>query len=167
MDRADGDALCILPRFKLYGKTRYPRLVFLGRGDSILLDKFLDGGFDQREVRRACEAHGWPFGGGSSLALRDVQTWLHHGRSLEAVQLLELFGPFPGTATDGEPQVALAAAVFEDVGDKLLRGSRGRSADAYRRAAAAQRAFAACARAPGENTARLAQANRIEEKARS
>jgi hypothetical protein len=101
-------------------------------------------------VRRACEAHGWPFGGGSSLALRDVQTWLHHGRSLQAVQLLELFGPFPGTATDGEPQVALAAAVFEDVGDKLLRGSRGRSADAYRRAAAAQRAFAACARAPGK-----------------
>jgi hypothetical protein len=165
VNRADGDTLRILPKFKLYGKVRRPRLVFLGRGEFILLHSPWEGAFRPEEVRRACEARGWPFDGDSSLAARDVQNWLHHGRSMEAVQLIELFGPFPDTATDGEPRAALAAAVYEDVGDKLIRGSRANARDAYRRAAAAQRAFAGYARSSGEAAARLAELSRIEGKA--
>lgn len=165
VDRADGDALRILPKFKLYGEVRQPRLVFLGRGDFIVLDGWWDGGFSPDEVRHACEAHGWPFDGDSSLAVRDVQAWLHLGRSVEAVQLLELFGPFPGAMTDDEPHVALTAAVFEDVGDRLIRSRRANGREAYRRAAAAQRVFAGYARSAGESAARMAEADRIEGKA--
>jgi hypothetical protein len=169
VDRADGDMLRILPKYKLYGKVRPPRLVFLGRGEFILLRQPLEGPFSFAEVQRACEAHGWPFGGDASLAVRDVQDWLHHGRSVEAVQLLEVFGPFPAAATDGEPHVALTAAVFEDVGDKLIpnRKSRDNARDAYRRAATAQRAFAGYTRSPQEAAARLAEASRIEAKAQA
>jgi hypothetical protein len=167
VDRADGDTLRILPKYKLYGKIRPPRLVFLGRGEFILLKRPLEGPFRLQEVRRACEAHGWPFDGDSSLAVRDVQAWLHHGRSVEAVQLLELFGPFPATPADGEPHTALTAAVFEDVGDKLMTGSRASARDAYRRAAAAQHAFASYARSPDQVAARLAEVSRIEGKAQA
>jgi hypothetical protein len=165
VNRADGDTLRILPKFKLYGKVSRPRLVFLGRGEFILLHSSWEGAFRPEEVRRACEARGWPFDGDSSLAVRDVQNWLHHGRSMEAVQLMELFGPFPDTATDGEPHIALAAAVYEDVGDKFTRSSRASARDAYRRAAGAQRAFAGYARTSGEAATRLAELSRIEGKA--
>jgi hypothetical protein len=87
------------------------------------------------------------------------------GQTVEAAQLLELFGPFPATATEGEPHIALTAAVFEDVGDKLIRRNRDNARDAYRRAAIAQRAFADCARSPDQAAARLAEASRIEGKA--
>jgi hypothetical protein len=165
VDRADGDSLRILPRYKLYGRVRPPRLVFLGRGEFIVLQQPLEGAFSLEEVQRACEAHGWPFDGDSSRAVRDVQAWLHHGQTVEAAQLLELFGPFPATATEGEPHIALTAAVFEDVGDKLMHRNRGNARDAYRRAAIAQRAFAGYARSPDQAAARLAEASRIEGKA--
>jgi hypothetical protein len=161
VDRADGDALRILPAFKLYGQVSRPRLVFLGRGEFIELDRRFEGKFSPAEVRRECEALGWPFDGDSARAVRDVQIWLHHGQTAAAVQLLELFGPFPGAATDDAPHVGLAAAIFEDVGDKLIRGSRASARDAYRRAADAQRVFAGYARSPGETAARLAEADRI------
>jgi hypothetical protein len=167
VNRADGDTLRILPKFKLYGKAVRPRLAFLGRGEFILLHGPWEGAFRPEEVRRACEAHGWPFDGDSSLAVRDVQDCLHHGRSVEAVQLIELFGPFPDTATDGEPHIALAAAVYEDAGDKFIRGSRASARDAYGRAAAAQRAFAGYARSSGEAATRLAEVSRIEGKAQA
>lgn len=167
VDRADGDTLRILPKYKLYGQVRPPRLVFLGRGEFILLKQPLDGAFPLEEVQRACEAHGWPFGGDSSRAARDVQAWLHHGQTVEAVQLLELFGPFPATATDGEPHIALVAAVFEDVGDKLIHTNRDNARDAYRRAAIAQRAFAGYTRSPDQAAIRLAEASRIEGKAQA
>jgi len=163
----DGDTLRILPKFTLYGKVRQPRLIFLGRGGFILLDGFpLEGGFPLDEVRRACEAQGWRLDGDRSLAVRDVQSWLHRGHSVEAVQLLELFGPFPSAAADGEPHTGLVAGVFEDVGDKLIRSARSSARDAYRRAANAQRAFAGYARSEREIAARMAEADRIEGKAR-
>ncbi len=160
LSRDPGDTLRILPAFRLYGRVRSPRLVFLGRGGFILLR-----GFRLDQVQRVCEGQGWRFDGDPALAARDVQTWLHRGQSVEAVQLLQLFGPFPGAAADGEPNTALEAAVFEDVGDKLLRGSRANARDAYRRAAAAQRAFAAAARSAAEGEARAAEAYRIDSKA--
>ncbi len=167
VNRADGDLLHVLPKFKLYGKVRQARLVFLGRGEFILLKTPWEGAISAEEVRRAGEARGWPFGGDPSLAVKDVQIWLQHGRSFEAAQLLEVFGPFPAAATDGEPRVALAAAVFEDVGDKLLPSNKGNARDAYRRAAAAQRFFAGYARSPGETAARLAEADRMAGKAQA
>jgi hypothetical protein len=75
--------------------------------------------------------------------------------------------PFPDTATDGEPHIALAAAVYEDAGDKFIRGSRASARDAYGRAAAAQRAFAGYARSSGEAATRLAEVSRIEGKAQA
>jgi hypothetical protein len=133
--------------------------MFLGHGGFIVLR-----GFGLDRVRRACEAQGWRFDGDPSLAVRDVQAWLHRGQSVEAVQLLQLFGPFPGAAADGEPRTGLEAAVYEDVGDKLARSARARARDAYQRAAAAQRAFASLAPSPGEGADRMAEAYRIDGK---
>jgi hypothetical protein len=155
-----GDTLRVLPQFKLYARIRHPRLLFLGRGGFLLLS-----GFQLEKVRRVCEAQGWRFDGDPALAVKDVQSWLNRGESVEAVQLLELFGPFPDAPSTGEPQTALAAAVYEDVGDNLIGSSRSNARDAYRRAAIAQRAFAACARSQDESAARLAEANRIDAKA--
>lgn len=157
-----GDTLRILPKFTLYGRTRSPRLMFLGRGGFIVLR-----GFGLDRVRRACEAQGWRFDGDPSLAVWDVQTWLHRGQSVEAVQLLQLFGPFPAAAADGEPRTGLEAAVYEDIGDKLARSARASARDAYQRAAAAQRAFAGLAPSPDEGAARMAEAYRIDGKTRN
>jgi hypothetical protein len=157
--RHEGDTLRILPQFRLYGTTRQSRLVFLGHGGFIPL-----GSFSANAVSRACQAQGWRFDGDMSLAVRDVQDWLHHGYSIEAVQLLQLFGPFPAAPADGQPSTGLDAAVYEDVGDKLARGSRSRARDAYGQAAAAQRAFAAYAAAPADVRARMAEAARIDGK---
>jgi hypothetical protein len=169
VDRADGDTLRLLPKYKLYGHVRPPRLMFVGRGEFILLKRPLENSFSFAKVQRACAAHGWPFEGDTSAAVKDVQDWLHQGRSVEAVQLLELFGPFPAAGTDDQPHVALTAAVFEDVGDKLIpnRGRRDNARDAYRRAAVAQRAFAGYTRSPEETAARLAEASRIDAKAQA
>jgi hypothetical protein len=157
--RGEGDTLRILPRFQLYGTTRQPRLVFLGRGGFIPL-----GPFPVSAVSRACQAQGWRFDGDPAQAARDVQDWLHHSYSIEAVQLLQLFGPFPAAAADGQPSTGLDAAVYEDVGDKLARSNRSRARDAYGRAAAAQRAFAACTASPADAQARMAEAARIDGK---
>ena len=54
--------------------------------------------------------------------------------------------------------------MYEDVGDKLARSNRGRARDAYGRAAAAQRAFAAYAASPADAQARMAEAARIDGK---
>ena len=112
--------------------------MFLGRGGFILLR-----GFRLDQVRRACEAQGWRFDGDPSLAVGTCRAWLHRGQSVEAAQLLELFGPFPAAAADGEPRTALEAAVFEDIGDKLVRSARasasGRLPARGRRAACLRR----------------------------
>jgi hypothetical protein len=159
LTRVEGDTLRILPRFKMLGAVRPPRLMFLGRGAFIGL-----GGFPLDQVRRACEAQGWRFDGDPSLAVTDVQSWLHQGRSVEAAQLIELFGPFQAAVADGEEHTSLVAAVFEDFGDKIFRTARANAREAYRRAASAQRAFAGHAPSPPESTARLAEANRIDGK---
>jgi hypothetical protein len=161
LTRDPGDTLRILPRFKVEGAVRPPRLLFLGTGGFITLR-----GFSLDEVKRACEAHGWRFDGDPSLAVRDVQGWLHQGRSVEAVQLIELFGPFSAAAADGEKNTGLEAAVFEDFGDKIMRKTRSGARDAYRRAASAQRAFAGCAPSESESAARMAEADRIDGKLR-
>ena len=93
-----------------------------------------------------------------------MQDWLHSGLSLDAVQLLMTFGPFPGAAADNEPHTSLEAAVFEDLGDKFTRSGRSSARDAYRQAAGRQRAFAALAATPDEAAARTAETVRIEGK---
>lgn len=160
--REEGDTLRLLPKFKMLGEARPARLFFLGRGGFIVLRDFrLD------EVRRACEAQGWRFDGDPSLAVRDVQHWLNLGRSVEAAKLSETFGPFPAAAADGEARTGLDAAVLEDFGDKIARKARANAREAYRRAVAAQRAFAGCAASPAEAADRMAEAGRIEGKARN
>jgi hypothetical protein len=153
--------LRLLPAFTFYSRTRKPKLIFLGTGGFIVLN-----GYSPARVRRACEAQGWRFDGNPALAVRDVQNWLHSGLSFDAVQLLRMFGPFPGVAADNEPHTSLEAAVFEDIGDKFARSSRGSARGAYGQAATVQRAFAGYAAAPGEGAARVAEAARIEGKLR-
>jgi hypothetical protein len=158
--RAHGESLRILPRLTDGSVIRPARLVLLGSGGAVSL-----AGFSADEVRGACEAQGWRFDGGSQLAVKDAQRWLHAGRPGEAAQLIELYGPFPDAATDDDAEISLAAAVLEDYGDKLIRRNRSAARDAYRRAASAQRAFAARAASGDEGTARMAQADRIDGKA--
>ena len=67
----------------------------------------------------------------------------------------------------GSPRISGIEAVFEDLGDKLIRSSRASASAAYRRAAAGQRAFAGFARSPDEGAARMAEASRIEGKAQA
>jgi len=74
LPRVESDTLRILPRFKMLGAVRPPRLIFLGRGGFIGLR-----GFPLDQVKQACEAQGWRFDGDPSLAVADVQTWLHQG----------------------------------------------------------------------------------------
>jgi hypothetical protein len=155
--RAHGESLRILPR--LSGRSAY--LILLGSGGIVSL-----AGFSPDNVRRACEAQGWRFDGGAELAVRDVQSFLHGGRSAEAAQLIQMFGPFPDAAADGDPGTSLEAAVLEEYGDKLIRRNRSAAGDAYRRAAAAQRSFAARAASADESAGRMAQADRIDGKAR-
>lgn len=162
LTRVEGDTLRILPQFRMLGTVRPPRLMFLGRGAFIGLR-----GFPLDQVREACEAQGWRFDGDPSLAVVDVQAWLHQGRSVEAAQLIELFGPFPAAVADGEEHTSLVAAVFEDFGDNAFRTVRANAREAYHRAASAQRAFADYAPSPPENAARLAEAARIDGKARN
>ncbi len=154
--RHEGDTLRLLPKFTFCARARKPKLFFLGRGGFIPLN-----GYSPARVQRACEAQGWRFDGNPALAARDVQDWLHSGLSLDAVQLLMTFGPFPGAAADNEPYTSLEAAVFEDLGDKLAGSGRSNARDAYRRAARAQRAFAGYAATPDEAAARAAAAVRI------
>jgi hypothetical protein len=156
-----GDTLRILPAFKLYNKTQPPKLIMLGRGGYTALR-----GYSADKVGRVCAAQGWRFDGDPALAVRDVQDWLHSGLSLDAVQLLQLFGPFPAAAADGEPSTGLEAAVYEDIGDKLIRTSTSNARDAFQRAARAQRTFAGYARTPDEANARHAQVLRIDAKLR-
>ena len=160
LTRRAGGTLRILPQFTLLGATRAARLVFLGTGGSLSLR-----GFPLDVVRDVCEEQGWRFDGDPALAVADVQGWLHEGLSAEAARLVEVFGPFPGAASDDEAHTSLEAAVFEDLGDKLSRGSRANARAAFRRAAAAQRAFAAFADSADDRAGRLAQADRIDGKA--
>lgn len=161
LSRPAGGTLRILPRFTLLGVSRGARLMFLGTGGFLPLR-----GLPLDKVRDACEAQGWRFDGDTALAVKDVQGWLHEGLSAEAGRLIEVFGPFPSAAADDEAHTSLEAAVFEDLGDKLSRTSRANARAAYRRAAAAQRVFAGCAGAADEHAGRLAQADRIDGKAR-
>ncbi len=160
--RTAGETLRILPRFAEHGLARPPRLTILGTGGILPLD-----GFSDAEIRSTCRAHGWRFDDDDpGRAAADVRRWLHAGRSAEAAQLIQLFGPFTSVPLDDEPSVCLDAAVYEDYGDKLIRRAPSAARDRYRRAASAQRAFAGLAASPGESAARLAQADRIDAKAR-
>jgi hypothetical protein len=160
LHRDFSDSLRILPPLTARGVVRQARLTSPGSGGILPLR-----GFSPDKVRSACEAQGWRFDGPTELAVRDVQRWLEHGRSAEATQLIDLFGPFTAIAADGDADTSLEAAVFEDYGDKIMRTARSAAWDAYRRAAQAQRAFAGHASSPGEGAARMAQAARIDGKA--
>lgn len=162
LSRAHGESLRILPRLREFSVTGPERLILLGSGGALPLTSMSSG-----EVRRACEACGWRFDGGSELAVRDVQRWLHAGRPAEAAQLIELFGPFSEAATDEDADTSLVAAVLEDCGDRVLRRNRASARDAYRRAAAAQHAFASRASSAAESANRTAQASRLDSKAQS
>jgi hypothetical protein len=161
LDRTHGDSLLVLPRLSDGSLSRPARLALLGSGGVLSLD-----GFSPDEVRRTCEAQGWRFDGDSRLTVKDAQVWLHRGMSFEAVQLIELFGPFPDVAVDDDAGMALTAAVLEDYGDKLIRRNRSAARRAYGRAANAQRAFAGYAASPDQGAARMAEADRIDGKAR-
>jgi hypothetical protein len=161
LNRAHGDSLLVVPRFSDGSLSRPARLALLGSGGVLSL-----AGFSPDEVRRTCETQGWRFDGDTRLTVKDAQAWLHRGMSVEAAQLIELFGPFPDVATDDDTGIALAAAVLEDYGDKLIRRNRSAARGAYRRAASAQRAFAAYAASPDQVAARMAEADRIDGKAR-
>jgi hypothetical protein len=161
LSRAHGESLRILPRLREFSVVGPERLILLGSGGALPLTSMAAG-----EVRRGCEAQGWRFDGGSELAVRDVQRWLHAGRPAEAAQLIELFGPFSDVATDEDADTSLVAAVLEDCGDKVLRRNRAGARDAYQRAAAAQRVFASHGSSAVENAARTAQASRLDGKAR-
>lgn len=160
LHRPYSESLRILPPLKDLAVSRPARLTSLGSGGILPLT-----GFSLDEVRRTCEAQGWSFDGGSEPAVKDVQRWLHAGRSAEAEQLIALFGPFDGTAADGDADTGLQAAVLEDYGDKLIRRNRSAARGAYRRAATAQRAFAGYASSASQGAARMAEANRIDGKA--
>ena len=160
--RTAGETLRILPRFSdQHGLVRPPRLTILGTGGILPLE-----GFSGAEVKNACHAHGWRFDDDDpGRAAADVQRWLHAGRSPEATQLIQLFGPFPSVPVDDDPGVSLDAAVYEDYGDKLMRRAPNAARHLYQRAATAQRAFAGHAPSLRDRSARLAQAERIEGKA--
>jgi hypothetical protein len=160
LHRAHGDSLLVVPRLSGGPVIRPARLALLGSGGVLSL-----AGFSPDEVRRTCEAQGWRFDGDTRLTVRDAQSWLHRGESAEAAQLIELFGPFADVAADDDPRIALAAAVLEDYGDKLIRRNRSAARGAYRRAASAQRAFATYAASPDQGAARMAEADRIDGKA--
>lgn len=161
LSRAHGESLRILPRLRGYSVVRPERLILLGSGGALSL-----ASMSSDKVRHACEAHGWRFDGGSELAVRDVRRWLHSGRAAEAAQLIELFGPFADAAADDDADTSLTAAVLEECGDSVLRRNRASARDAYRRAAAAQHAFASHASSAAENVNRAAQASRLDDKAR-
>lgn len=160
--RSAGESLRVLPRFAdNHGLARAPRLTILGSGGILPL-----GGFSVPEIRSTCEALGWRFDDDDpGRAAVDVQRWLHAGRSAEATQLIQLFGPFTSVPLDDDPGVSLDAAVYEDYGDKLMRRAPAYARDLYRRAASAQRAFAGHAPSLRDRAARLDQAERIEGKA--
>jgi hypothetical protein len=160
LHRAYSDSLRVLPPLSCRAAVQPARLTSPGSGGILPLS-----GFSPDKVRSVCETRGWRFDGGTELAVRDVQRWLERGRSAEAAQLINLFGPFPAVAADGDADTSLEAAVFEDYGDKFMRSGRSTARDAYRRAAQAQRTFAGFASSPGESAARLSQADRIDGKA--
>ena len=160
--RSAGESLRVLPRFgDNHGLARAPRLTILGTGGILPL-----GGFSVPEIRSTCEAHGWRFDDDDpGRAAADVQRWLHAGRSPEASQLIQLFGPFTSVPLDDDPDVSLDAAVYEDYGDKLMRRAPSAARGLYQRAAKAQHDFAGHAPSLRDRSARLSQAERIEEKA--
>jgi hypothetical protein len=158
--RANGEWLRILPPLSDHGSNRPVRLFHFGVGGDVPLDRF-----PVDQVKHACEAAGWRFDGDPSRAVSDVQRWLHAGKSVEAAQLIELFGPFTEVAVDDDASTSLVAAVLEDRGDNLVRRNRPAARDLYRRAAQAQRAFAGCAPAQGQAAVRLAEADRMDGKA--
>jgi hypothetical protein len=161
LSRAHGESLRILPRLREFSVVGPERLLLLGSGGAVSLASMSSG-----QVRHACEAQGWRFDGGSDLAVSDVRRWLHAGRPAEAAQLIELFGPFTEATADEEADTSLVAAVLEDCGDRVLRRNRASARGAYRRAAAAQRAFAGHASSADAGAARDAQASRLDAKAR-
>jgi hypothetical protein len=92
-----------------------------------------------------------------------LRLW-REGRLLEAVRLVEEFGPF-SAGVDGDPDLSLEAAILEAWGDHLMASDPARARAAYLRAAGAQHAHAAGATAGGEGLARIAAAARIKAKA--
>jgi hypothetical protein len=86
------------------------------------------------------------------------------GLLAEAVRVLDEHGPL-SAVVDGDPDLALEAAILEAWGDQLMATDPARARAAYLRAAGAQQAHAAGATAGGEGLARIAEANRIKAKA--
>lgn len=162
LSRRQGDDLRFIPRLSDHGFVVAARLTIVGSGD--IMNLF---GFSAPAVRRACEAGGWRFGNGTSeKAARDLRRWHEAGRVVEAAQLVDLFGPYDVDAgPDGT--VSLGAAVLEAYADQLASIDPGAARDAYRRAAQAQRSYAAFATSGGEGIARTTEADRLATKARS
>jgi len=180
--RGDGDRLLIIPS-NLGAKLPRDRILTqLGTGRSISLN-----GFPRGAVTRACERRGWSFDYDPDLGERHLRLWRDWGSrnwySLErAASLVAARGPV-NVAAEPDGQVSLGAAILgeyaaghvpqSDQDSPYYRERQAKSqaywraADAYRAAADAQRSFAALAKSPDENAARLTEADKFQAKAES
>lgn len=180
--RGDGDRLLIIPE-ELGAKLPRDRILTqLGTGHVIRLD-----GFSRGVVRRACERRGWSFDYDPGLGERHLRLWRDWGSRdwywlRCAASLVAARGPVDVAAEPGG-QVSLGATILGEYAAKYLpqgdqdyvhyreRQSQNyahyQAANAYRFAAKAQRSFAALASFPGENAARLTEADKFQAKAES
>lgn len=182
--RGDGDRLLIIPNNLGAVLPRDRILTQLGTGRVIGLN-----GFSRGVVRRTCERRGWSFSYDPGLGERHLRLWRDWGRDWywlqRAASLVAACGPVNVAAEPGG-QVSLGAAILGEYAAKYLPpGDQARqeyqhyrerqardhgywkAADAYRFADRAQRSFAAQATSPGENAARLTEADRFQAKAGS
>jgi len=160
LSRRQGDSLRLIPRLSDHGFTVADRLTIVGSGEAMNLF-----GFPPHTVARACEARGWRFGDGTrEQAARDLRQLYEAGMLAEAAQLVDLFGPYD-VDVGPDATVSLGAMVLAAYADQLAGIDADAAGAAYRRAANAQRSYAAFATSGGEGTARMAEAERLAAKA--
>ena len=159
LSRRQGDCLRLVPRLRDHGFSATDRLTIVGSGETMSLF-----GFSPHAVTHACEARGWRFGDGTrEQAALDLSRLLEAGLLAEAAQLVDLFGPYDADAGP-DATTSLGAAALEAYADELARTDRTAARTAYRRAASAQRSYAAFATSGGEGAARMAEADRLDAK---
>lgn len=158
LSRAPG-GLCLVPALHCHEAAKSARLTVPGSGDYMSLRYF-----QVPLVRRACESAGWRLDGDSSLLASDARAMWHDGRLAEAAHLVDTFGPFDADG-DGFATLSLGAAILEAWADYLASRDRAAASAAYRRAADAQRSYAAFATSGAEGSARISEAARLDAKA--
>jgi hypothetical protein len=152
--------LCLVPALHCHEVARSARLTVPGSGAYMSLRYF-----QAPLVRRACESAGWRLDGDQGLLASDARAMWHDGRLAEAAHLVDTFGPFDVDG-DGLATASQGAAILEAWADHLASRDREAASAAYRRAAGAQRSYAAFATSGAEGSARMAEADRLDAKAR-